>query len=460
MNKRRFFLFLSVIFCLVLIPVLYLLLRQPASETSLLTASGRDEVNQFYYRAVPGLKRAEEENLVRDINKRLEWPGRNAAVYIDRIWYNVKSVTIFYHVEGISETAFLGGDLYLPSEEPHEVQPFHGTHSIGRASEKGILYQDSFYSCLKLPPLRALSNQVLSEIEKISFTPYINLLRKKDGGMESTRLKSFEILLNYNTDEEEIIKIPLDSQIDIDGRQLHFYQIDLSPSALQLYFQYLKSERDMVYRVKGSYSTAKGEVHTFDSMTKAITKYPYHYIIEIPPFHIRPDTLQVHIDSISCISNESVEFLIDTSQFGGKNRSYAVELGKKRIKNTDVLISNINLNRQAAEIFVSFVSDANEASAPIMGLEPVLPKWEHKGSDGEEPSCRLAVLDSDLQPYNLDIWNYGLDLLPGEGIRIRLDRRFWDDSSVARVQLKNLAYIYYVNKEVSLPLLFETSSDE
>src|SRR5690554_3372747 len=118
MNKKRFPLFLLIILLIVAIPIIYFVFRQPKSETTLLTASSREEVNQFYYRAIPGLKMAEEVDLIREINYQLELPGQNATLVIDRIWYNTKQVTIFYHVEGISEAVYLGGEFYLPSNEP------------------------------------------------------------------------------------------------------------------------------------------------------------------------------------------------------------------------------------------------------------------------------------------------------------------------------------------------------
>ena len=119
MNKKRFLLFLLTILIIVLVPVLYFFLRQPKLETTLLNAVSREEVNQFYYRAVPGLKLAEEDGLIRDVNKQLELPGQDGTLVIDRIWYNAKQVTIFYHVEGVPEV-YLGGEFYLPSDEPVE----------------------------------------------------------------------------------------------------------------------------------------------------------------------------------------------------------------------------------------------------------------------------------------------------------------------------------------------------
>ena len=57
MNKKRFLIFLLTLILIILIPTLYFLLRRPQA---ILICSDKEEVNQFYYRAVPGLRMAEE----------------------------------------------------------------------------------------------------------------------------------------------------------------------------------------------------------------------------------------------------------------------------------------------------------------------------------------------------------------------------------------------------------------
>ena len=95
MNKKRFTIFLSVLFCIILFPVLLLISKQPTKETSILTASNQEDIHQFYYRSVPGLEMAEEAGLVREVNRKLDWPGKSASIYIDHIWYNTKFVYLF-----------------------------------------------------------------------------------------------------------------------------------------------------------------------------------------------------------------------------------------------------------------------------------------------------------------------------------------------------------------------------
>lgn len=457
MNKKRFLLFLLTILIIVLVPVLYFFLRQPKLETTLLNAVSREEVNQFYYRAVPGLKLAEEDGLIRDVNKQLELPGQDGTLVIDRIWYNAKQVTIFYHVEGVPEV-YLGGEFYLPSDEPVEKKPFHGSKSIGGDTEKGILYNESFYSCLKLPPLQDKSGQVISEIEILTYTPYINIPSQEEGNqIKSIPLKSLDIPMNYQQEEEKTTKIPIDGQIDAGDKYLHFYQIDISPSTVRVYFQYLNSGRDKVFRVRGSYSTDKGETQSFDVFPQAITDYPYHYTLEVPPFHMIPENLQFQIDNIYCIGNDSISFEIDTSQFSHRNRSHETEIGKNRIRGTEIFAHNITLNNDFAEIYIAFEHD-NSTDILSSRLYPMLPNWVQDNLSLSKLPNRLSVFDADSQPYNLDKWNYGTDATHGEEICIRLDREFWNEAEYIEIELENLTYLYQINKSALLMLDYEDQS--
>ncbi|MDD2503471.1 MAG: hypothetical protein PHG58_06435, partial [Clostridia bacterium] len=245
MNKKRFTIFLSVLFCIILFPVLLLISKQPTKETSILTASNQEDIHQFYYRSVPGLEMAEEAGLVREVNRKLDWPGKSASIYIDHIWYNTKFVYLFYHAEGFPSAAYLGGDLFVPSSEPMEKQSFHGSASIGSSSERGILFNESYYSCLCLSPLKDRSGKLFSQLDMICFAPYINIPNPdKYEIIESTQLKSFEIPLNYHEEEENTVKYFFDKQLELEGKKLYFYQINVSPSKLKLYFQYLNSGKD------------------------------------------------------------------------------------------------------------------------------------------------------------------------------------------------------------------------
>ena len=458
MNKKRFLLFLITFILIISIPVLYFILKQPKFETVLHTASNLEEVEQFYYRAVPGLKQAEEAGLVRDINKQLAIPGQETTLIIDKIWYNRTGAIIFYHVQGANEAVYLGGEFYLPTDEPAEKRPYHGDKSIGSADEKGIIYDGSFYSCLKLSPLYDSSGQPVSEIETLTFTPFINQFNTENNNqLESILLKSFDVALNYNQEDEAVTKFPVDSQIGIEDKHLRIYQVDVSPSVNRIYFQYLNSGRDKVYRIKGSYTTDKGEFQTFDVFPTVITDYPYHYIIEVPPFHIVPDTVHVEIESLICVGSDSISFKLETDQFGNRNRSYETEIGKNRIRGTDIYIRNVTLKDNFVEIYITFMPDNGTETRPLSRVYPLSPVWVCENSLLKDKANYLTVYNSDYQMFNIDNLFYGSDILPEDGICLRLDRKFWNESNTIYLHINNLTYSYEINK--STPVTLEEEQD-
>ena len=422
----------------------------------LCNAVSREEVNQFYYRAVPGLKLAEEDGLIRDVNKQLELPGQDGTLVIDRIWYNAKQVTIFYHVEGVPEVYLEGNFICHLMNLLKNL--FMVVNLLVETQKRGSYIMKVFMNLPKAAPLQDKSGQVISEIEILTYTPYINIPSQEEGNqIKSIPLKSLDIPMNYQQEEEKTTKIPIDGQIDAGDKYLHFYQIDISPSTVRVYFQYLNSGRDKVFRVRGSYSTDKGETQSFDVFPQAITDYPYHYTLEVPPFHMIPENLQFQIDNIYCIGNDSISFEIDTSQFSHRNRSHETEIGKNRIRGTEIFAHNITLNNDFAEIYIAFEHD-NSTDILSSRLYPMLPNWVQDNLSLSKLPNRLSVFDADSQPYNLDKWNYGTDATHGEEICISLDREFWNEAEYIEIELENLTYLYQINKSALLMLDYEDQS--
>ena len=457
MNKKRFLIFSFAFVCIAAM-IIFFLFFFPKSEpvVTLLTAEEEEDVGEFYYRAVPGLKMAENAGLIRPVNKRLDLPGRDTALNIDRIWYNNENIVLFYHVEEMPREVYLGGELYLPSAEPVEKTAFHGTASIGGPNEKGILYQGGFYSCLRLPLLRDNSGKAYTEIETLSYTPFLTIPGQEEKETsETVQLKSFDIVLNYRSDQETVVKIPAESQMELDPERIHFYQVDMAPSVTRIYFQYLNSGRDRVYRVKGSYTTDKGESYGFDSYPAVITDYPYHYSIEVPPFHIPPESLQLRIDSVHLIGGDSVSFQLDTGSYSAKNHTYDADIGKDRIKETDIGIRQIALDPQTAEVFVKYGQE-EESTKPYKKLEVLAPNWYTRRQDSEEKQMnQLVIRDHDFKPYDLDRLAYGAECQPGKGIRIRMSREFWDASDKIFLDIRNLSYVYEIDRDITVKLEYE-----
>lgn len=458
MNKKRFLVFLVIIICIItLVTIFFAMINREDTKVSLLTANGEEEVNLYYYRAVPGLKMAEEMGLVHPVNKRIDLSGHNAKLNIDRIWYNNQNIVIFYHIEDLTQVIYLGGDVYLPSNEPIKKTNFWGSHTIGGINEKGIIYGQDFYSCLTLPLLNDKSGKPLSELDVLTFKPILTIPSiDKSNKKESIQLKAFEIDLKYRSDEETVVKIPIQDQIEIDDKRISFYQVDITPSICRIYFQYLNSSKDKVYRVKGKYTTDKGEINSFDVYPTVITDYPYHYYIEVPPFHESPDDIQLLIESLSCIGGDNVSFEIDTNLYTKKKAVYDVEIGYNSIKNTDLGINKILLDQFNAQVSIDYTI-SNQLTKPYTRLELKSPLWQ---PDGDKQSTQskngnlLTVNDGDFKYYDLDKWAYGVATQPGEGINISLSREFWDGAGNITIHLSNLTYIYEIDREIKIKLKY------
>lgn len=451
MNKKRFFIFLTATVLITAIAIISFVTK-PEPKPALLTANREEEVKLFYYRAVPGLKIAEELDLVVPLYKRLDISGMDAKVNIDSIWYNNKTINIFYHIEGLLKEAYLGGDLYLPSKEPDKKTPFWGLHTIGRANEKGIYYGSNFYSCLTLPVLKDKYHNQLNEVETMIFSPFINLPLKKDNKLEAIQLKSFDINIKYKIETEPVVKIPIDSQIEFDQRKLRFYQFDRSPSANRIYFQYQNSGRDKVYRLKGRYTTSKGDTVSFDAYPEVLTEYPFHYYMEIPPFNISATDFQLFVEDLYCVGEDSAVFEVKPGLYTNKKGKHEVEIGKDSIKGTELYINKITLDDEYVELNLKATASIDKIE-PYTRLDLKSPLLHsYNDSMGVQAANIITIQDGDFNYYNLDDYAFGLITHPGAGISIKLSREYWNEKDTLYIKLNNLSYLYRLNRDINISL--------
>lgn len=461
MNKKRFLIFLSVV--LLLSIALIFLLRGPAQPAfTILKAQGEEDVRLFYYRAVPGLKQAEEMDLLVALNQTFALPGTKAKLVIDRIWYHPQGVVLFYHVEDMDTPAYLGGDLYLADKEPDKKTVFWGPKSIGRSNEEGILYRDGFYSCVTLSPLKDTRERVLAEVEHLMYKPFLTILdstENKKAEQKIVSLKAFEIELNYAANQEPIQKISLSSQLEFDSKRMVFYQTNLSPSAFKVYFQFLNSGRDRIVRMQGQYKTNKGENHTFDIEPALMTGYPYHYVILLPPFHVVPDSITLSVDTMDLIGSDKISFEIDTKAYGGNKKDHTINRSLETLRNTFISLEKINLDRETAEIHLglSYSGLPLEPHTRLNILHPFAsgsyPFYVLPGQDAVEPANILTIRNQNFVYYDFKALPFGYALNPGAFLRLQIDRGYYNDSDTLHVELKNLSYRYEVHRSIDLKLI-------
>jgi len=455
--------FLTVM-AIVALGALYLLLRTPSTtKVNMIQVDKEEQINMFYYRSVPGLKRAEELGLVMPVHRRYEIPGCEAELKIDRIWYNQKDVYIFYHVENLPQLAYLGGQLYLEGNVPEETAVFWGADSIGRASEKGVVYKGNFYSCLRLPALRDRNQQLLKEIHEIFYSPYlvIDQSGKKDKEETGFEFDPIKIELNYSIDKEYLEKIEMEHSVDVGDGQLKFYQLNIGSSYNRLYFLYINDRRDIIYHLKGTILSNSGEYHRFDGAPDVITEYPYHYYIDFSPFDKTPDSIEITIESMDLIGNKQFVFDIIPEDYDKKSQTYHVKKEIAYMDNAEILLDSVKTEEDIVWLYISYI-EREGLTSPYSILRAELPNAE-KGADvlGSMHQLRhpvgniitvqnLGKKDSQKVPEILGLVRKG-DNLFGFG----LSREFWDTSEKILVQISNLTYRINANKKTNLKLMNE-----
>jgi len=462
MKTKRFLMLLAAGITLISVSIA-LFLHKPRVETvNVLYAEEADEIDLFYYRSVPGLKQAEDLGLVKPVNRAFDLSGSKGRLIIDRIWYSNKGISIFYHVENLDTLCYLGGDLYLPGNEPDVKTINWGEDSIGTRNEKGIIYNGEFYSCLRLPHVTAAGGRPADNIGNILFKPYLSVYPSRSAESADDpqvfSLKAFSIPLDYNSEDEPVTKTALDSWIQLDGRRLAFYQADLAPSVVRIYCQFLNSGRERITSIKGNYKTDKGEMHSFEAVPSLLTTYPYHYFFEVPPFHTIPGEVTLYIESLRIQGRDRLEMTVEPVSYGDRPKKHIIEQTKDTLHNTAVVLKSIDTGPEMVSISIEFIAGKPDRETFTL-LDVGFPAPEGSflpeyltGELPQKPSNTLSIINNELRSYDFAGMPLEIASIPGESLKIGISRQYWDKSKSIRIALEDLSYLYIINKEASLVL--------
>jgi hypothetical protein len=460
MKTKHLLIFLTAGIALISITIAAFLHKPQEEAVNLLYAEKADEIDLFYYRAVPGLKQAEDLELVRAVNRSFDLPGSSKNLNIDRIWYNKNGVVIFYHVENSETLSYLGGDLYMPGKEPDEKTVYWGSTSIGVKNEKGIVHKGNFYSCLRLPLITDALGKPEDNIEYVLFKPFLSVYDSKNadtaGEPQVYTLKAFDITLNYKADDEPIEKVALDNSIHLEERRLAFYQADLMPSAVRIYFQFLNSGEDRVIWIKGYYETDKGEIQSFEAVPSLLTSYPFHYVFEVPPFHALPRELKLHIESLKIQGKDRIEIKIEPASYGSRPKKHIMEQTVDTLHNTVVILKEVETSRDMAAISIDFITNTpprDTFTLLDMGVPTPEGYYLPEHLSGQPPlkqANTLVINNNEFKRYDFSRLPLEVAYKPTGSVKIGISRGYWDESKTINIALEELSYLYIVNKETNL----------
>jgi len=454
MNKKRFLIFITVVGLIIAAIAMVFFRKQHKDEPVIAVEESVEGVRFFYYRSIPGLKRAEEAGLVTPIHKTYAIPEKPYELKIDRIWYTPKNIYVFYHVENIDTIAYLGGCFYFEYQEPEKLPKYDPQESVGRPSEKGVIFNNGFYSCMA----SSTPGDMKEDTAVLYFKPFLQI-----NGTEYT-FEPLYIEREQWTKEEPVEEFGLDVSIEIDGDILEFYALDAGVSYGKIYFSYNNPNSHTVYGLEGNIETDKGERIEVSTMPYSILEKPGHYYVEIPPFNTIPTSLKFHIQSIDIIGTDSIVGEIDTGLTKKTKNSMAIQTELGSIKNTTIILDRLITTDDSVIVEIAY-NDEIELNKPYSRLKVELPFLEqqeimlNKIQNIYNPLPNIVSIKNNFNksPNIYNISNAGSEVWVSHSekdrVSVSIPRSFWEASDKIYIELKNLTYQHHFDQPIRLELL-------
>ena len=457
MNKRRFFGFVSLL-VLIGVTIAMLIARSQNIENPAFTSEDSAEgVRFFYYRSIPGLKRAEEADLVLPIHKSYEINEKAQVLKIDRIWYSQKNIYVFYHVENFDKIAYLGGCFFTESQKPADLIRYDPQESIGRPSEKGVLFNNGFYSFATFSVL----DNIPDGATEIYFEPYLQI-----DDAEYT-FESIALDVEQCIKEEPVESYELEASAQINDSVLEFYELEAGVSSNKIYFSYASPHSEIIYGLHGSIQTDKGEQFEIYAVPTSISKNAGHYFIEFPPFNTIPTSLKFKLKSMDIIGTDSIVGEIDTGVVNSTNKgkgNKSIQKELENIKNTTVTLDSIAFDEEFVSLEIVYYPNF-ESEPPYFRLKMDLPTLDQQKQAlykiqniyNQLPNVisiknnfNKSPNDDDTSYSRLKTWIY----CPTDNkIFVGIPRDFWDSSDKIYIQMDNLTYQTVLDQSIEIELL-------
>ncbi|UFJ60582.1 MULTISPECIES: hypothetical protein [Brevibacillus] len=342
----------GVILLVVLLLVLFAVKRwdQPVDQ-KVIKVDRWEEVKQYQYTKTPGLKRAEELDLVRTFDMKIPVPGTGRTLSIDEIWYNSNHVFFFTSIDVPS--GFLGA---LPNERevpivsfvmglPGDQQdgPGHPLFTLNWEPNEGVIYDGRFYNRATTNPLyKDGMTDILSKVDEI----VLRDVSVSIGG-QTIPLPDITLPIRFDVRQEVTVSVPLKQELHAMDRTITLESLELGTTVNRLYFRFRSPEpHEQLSHVSFTLHSEAGEVR--DSNLSRIETGPngQHYV-EFEPFDKRPAKLELILHSLWLAGDDQIHFSIDSESYdrhlNNETDSYREKVAKHlaTIKNTDVYLDEL-----------------------------------------------------------------------------------------------------------------------
>ncbi|MFC4558403.1 hypothetical protein ACFO3D_09280 [Virgibacillus kekensis] len=403
-----------------------------------------EDVEDFYNRITPGLEKAEDLGLVTDVDKTIKMEN-GSTLHIDRIWYNSDEILIFYSI-GIAEY-----DGRIPPRisglviNDDKKGRFSG-QSLSRGGfgrYEGVIYNNRYYHQVAMHPIMGHSNKPLSEFDGV-VSAFIGV-EKQHNNTETVEVK---LPLRYDKDKEPEVTLLVNKSI-----KNHDITVTLDHMNIKLTGTHVSGtvdipSEDYINRIDGklvaTFKDGKELPITFSQPMRTENDFS----IELRAFHAVPEKVTFTIYSLNFISDESVKFSMDVSDYEEKlsasSGSYTKPINKKvgESKNTEILLESKQYTNEGVRFNIVY-------------------KPEKPGQDVQLVADHLTIGDTTVAnlPNVINATNeegnppsFNRSSIQDMQFSLELKRDFIKTSEQIDITLENLLYRVKFNEPISMPI--------
>lgn len=366
------------------------------------SAVGGEDVRLYYYRNIPGLKRAEEDDAVLSVHKNFALDEKGLTVEIDRLWIGGDTAWGLYHIDD--------GTSLTPSGTLVLIGTGGGTalYTSAGVDNGQILAEDGLYGYFTMRRLDP--DMDIDTVEQASLYPVIT--RKQMLRTSITELNPIPIPYTQDPagESEQTVALRRETREFGDLGSLTPTQITLAESRTYLSVNW-ESTGYTLYGLQGTLSSRKGEDLPLDALMDGGR-------ITLPAFNY-PDTLYtLSIDRAYFSYPGTLTLTIDPKDFRKRNTRRDINQPAFQPGGPQCILDAVRVERDRVYLDMT---PAN-AGEGILSADP----WEH-GTPTNAVYCANGMSG------NLE----GALLSKGETLTIALPRDMWDQDLTIWVQLRD-----------------------
>lgn len=339
-----------------------------SSHMDVLNVKKEDDIINYYYERIPGLRRAQREGNLQNICRSAELPEGVGEIYYDKIWYTKETIYLFYHVDLFKpvedmDMFFVNGFIHW--NDGNITSDTAG--SGGTAGLKWIKFDKKYYRVVSYPNHSKMIKTNSEEVkEKLKIKFEIDYSASINGG-HNLKLPEVEFSVLYDPLKDKTYEIAVNKKVKIrKGSEILFENMVFEPQRSILKLKYFDDGGNNLYYLKGTLITDTGEKKSLDLSFSKSEKDSEEYTAEFYAMDSIPKSVEIKIDELQIVTTQNLKFEIDAKQFHGKlkGKGESKKINKKigRIGESDIYLEKLFWDDRGVD-FIIFIdkkgSDVN-----------------------------------------------------------------------------------------------------